>query len=529
MTLTATDDRTVKATYYRLDSGATQTLSGGVVLIAAPVSGSQAHTLEFWSIDWAGNTETPHTTAFLTVSPDTQAPVTTSDAKPAYAGPVTIKLTATDNATSRGVQTTYYRFDGGATQTGTIASLPQPASGTVTRTIYFWSVDYSGNIEGEKSATFTVTNDSVAPTTTSDLLPAPKWYPAGKIVISLTSVRPQPVLGYRRRPRRFDESERVVGRLSRGRLERAPRRLAARHVGVFQRRLPGHLVRARQRRQRRDREDDHDQRRRAGSDRELQRRLRADVPGPADVHADNRRTLGGSGVADTWYRVDSGAVDQWHLGTGAGARLGHRRSLPSPGLPRTTPATRGLVRPSVYIQAGADTVAPSGSVLINAGSAWTNSTAVTLAPSATDAVGVTQMQFSNDNVTWSTWETYSAATKNWTLVAGNGTKTVYARYRDAAGNVSTTNDTIGLDATAPVTTSDGIGGTTYVGPKTITLTPSTRAVRVLPARGGSSTRPLALGRAEPQRRSLPRHPAAPHTRSTGTRRTLPPTPRPSSP
>ena len=188
VTLTATDDRTVKATYYRLDGGATQTLSGGAVLIAAPVSGAQAHTLEFWSVDWAGNTETPHTTAFLTVSTDTQAPVTTSDAKPAYAGPVTIKLTATDNATNQGVQTTYYRFDGGATQTGTTASLPQPASGTVTRTIYFWSVDYSGNVEAEKSATFTVTNDSVAPTTTTNLLPAPKYYPAARS--SSTCIRP---------------------------------------------------------------------------------------------------------------------------------------------------------------------------------------------------------------------------------------------------------------------------------------------------------------------------------------------------
>ena len=47
VTLTATDDRTVKATYYRLDSGATQTLSGGAVLIAAPASG--VHRLTRWS------------------------------------------------------------------------------------------------------------------------------------------------------------------------------------------------------------------------------------------------------------------------------------------------------------------------------------------------------------------------------------------------------------------------------------------------------------------------------------------------
>ena len=121
--------------------------------------------------------------------------MTTSDAKPTYAGPVTIKLTATDNATSQGVQTTYYRFDGGATQTGTTASLPQPASGTVTRTIYFWSVDYSGNIEGEKSATFTVTTDGVAPTTTTDLLPDAQVVSAGKIFINLYPTDPSPSSG----------------------------------------------------------------------------------------------------------------------------------------------------------------------------------------------------------------------------------------------------------------------------------------------------------------------------------------------
>ena len=75
--------------------------------------------------------------------------------------------------------------------------------------------------------------------------------------------------------------------------------------------------------------------------------------------------------------------------------------------------------------------------------------AVTLAPSATDNVGVTQMQFSNDNITWSALEPYSSAAKNWTLATGNGTKTVYARYRDAAGNVGTASDTIGLDGTVP--------------------------------------------------------------------------------
>ena len=87
---------------------------------------------------------------------------------------------------------------------------------------------------------------------------------------------------------------------------------------------------------------------------------------------------------------------------------------------------------------GLDTIAPTGSIVINAGAAKTTSTVVTLTLSATDArSGVAQMRFSNDNVTWSTWEAY-ATQKTWTLISGDGSKIVYARFRDAAGNPSLT-------------------------------------------------------------------------------------------
>jgi len=97
-----------------------------------------------------------------------------------------------------------------------------------------------------------------------------------------------------------------------------------------------------------------------------------------------------------------------------------------------------------------DTTAPTGSILINGDAAFTTSTAVTLTLSATDAgSGIAQMQFSNDNVTWSAPEAY-ATSKAWTLTTGDGIKTVYARFIDNAGNVSIAyNDTIILDTTAP--------------------------------------------------------------------------------
>ena len=69
-----------------------------------------------------------------------------------------------------------------------------------------------------------------------------------------------------------------------------------------------------------------------------------------------------------------------------------------------------------------------------------------------------QMQFSNDNSTWSTAEAY-ANTKSWSLPSGDGQKTVYVKFSDVAGNWSeTVSDQITLDTTRPTTpvvTDDG--------------------------------------------------------------------------
>lgn len=92
-----------------------------------------------------------------------------------------------------------------------------------------------------------------------------------------------------------------------------------------------------------------------------------------------------------------------------------------------------------------DKFPPTGSVLINNDAAMTNSTAVTLYISASDNLsGVSQMRFSNDNVTWSIWEPFTL-TKEWTLSSAD-LMTVYAQFMEAAGNVSSVySDTIYLD------------------------------------------------------------------------------------
>jgi hypothetical protein len=93
-----------------------------------------------------------------------------------------------------------------------------------------------------------------------------------------------------------------------------------------------------------------------------------------------------------------------------------------------------------------DTVAPTGSVLINEGDKKTKSRDVVLTLQASDPApnptGVTHMRIMNAGGTWSAWMPY-ATSIDWTLGAGQGKKgqgkkTVYVQYRDAAGNLSDT-------------------------------------------------------------------------------------------
>ena len=81
--------------------------------VAQPASGTQAHTLEFWSVDAAGNVELPHKTASFTVTADTVAPTTTSNA-PLYDRTSTncSRSCGTDPAPSSGVAATYCRQNG---------------------------------------------------------------------------------------------------------------------------------------------------------------------------------------------------------------------------------------------------------------------------------------------------------------------------------------------------------------------------------------------------------------------------------
>jgi hypothetical protein len=97
----------------------------------------------------------------------------------------------------------------------------------------------------------------------------------------------------------------------------------------------------------------------------------------------------------------------------------------------------------------ADTTPPTSiSINVNAGAITTSSLSVTVTLGAS---GATQMIVSNDaGFGGASWESY-ATTKPWTLTTGDGLKTVYVKFRDAAGNMSSAiSDSITVSGTGTV-------------------------------------------------------------------------------
>ena len=122
----------------------------------------------------------------------------------------------------------------------------------------------------------------------------------------------------------------------------------------------------------------------------------------------------------------------------------------------------------------------STSLSIDTGNIATNSQNVTLSLTASDAVGVTG-HYSSESATTpdlsdSGWTSVSSATTysgtaNFTMSSGEGTKTVYAWFRDFAGNISVANnDTIILDQTAPTGSVSINGGASSTTSSSVTLT-----------------------------------------------------------
>jgi hypothetical protein len=142
-------------------------------------------------------------------------------------------------------------------------------------------------------------------------------------------------------------------------------------------------------------------------------------------------------------------------------------------------ATSGWVEKGSF-KISLEAIPPTGTIKINNDAQYTNSTTVTLNLSASDNAGgsgLSQMQFSNDNSNWSTPETYST-TKTWLLISGDGTKTVYVKFSDKAGNWSEAfSDTIILD-TPPTVTINPVTSPTNIDNQIIAGTKSPDATEI---------------------------------------------------
>ena len=156
--LTAADNLSgVAAIYYRIDGGATQTYSSAFTL-----SGDGTHVVDYWSTDAAGNSQNSYT---ATIRIDTTAPLTTATPSGTagtngwFLGPVQVLVNAADNTS--GVQSSYYKIDGGATVT---YSTPFSVSSVGTHAINFWSIDLAGNTEVQRLLSLKI--DNTLPTVT---------------------------------------------------------------------------------------------------------------------------------------------------------------------------------------------------------------------------------------------------------------------------------------------------------------------------------------------------------------------------
>jgi parallel beta-helix repeat protein len=115
--------------------------------------------------------------------------------------------------------------------------------------------------------------------------------------------------------------------------------------------------------------------------------------------------------------------------------------------------------PSNPVKVIVDQTPPTANLRINNSSQFTNIQDVTLSLSnfddGTNGSGISQVCFSNDNISYTEWEpcTESIISRNWQLGSGDGQKTVYVKLRDVLGN-ETPNENpiqaaITLDTTPP--------------------------------------------------------------------------------
>lgn len=126
----------------------------------------------------------------------------------------------------------------------------------------------------------------------------------------------------------------------------------------------------------------------------------------------------------------------------------------------------GIISPVYRTQTTLDNNVDDASLEINFGEESTTGPSVTLSPYAKDSISkLSAMSFSNDNFHWSDWIDFDY-THNWDINDSNyggnssyGTKNVYARIRDGAGNIVNKSASINYPDPNPVTETTSTSGT----------------------------------------------------------------------
>jgi hypothetical protein len=173
-----------------------------------------------------------------------------------------------------------------------------------------------------------------------------------------------------------------------------------------------------------------------------------DVWHPVDFRIFLTATDTGSGVKETYYRVNNNptqtvtADDHPLIDMESANNTLEYWSIDNAGNEETHHTLTNIKL---------DMTAPTGSIIINNGDAYTTTTSITLSLTVADATsGIARVRYTTDG-RWDSedWETPSA-TRTWTLPPVDGTITVYYMVKDNADQMSETyTDTIVLDTTAP--------------------------------------------------------------------------------
>ncbi len=207
------------------------------------------------------------------------------------------------------------------------------------------------------------------------------------------------------------------------------------------------------------------------------------IPGTPSTNSPNANTTptwtwtasidtGGSGLATNAYTVQWSTDSTFSTGVNSSTSttnsFTHSTALTNGTWYFRVKATDNAGNTSSYSSNGSvviNTLAPIGSISINAGASYTNTNAVILTLSATDSVDPSsslQMKLSEDSsFTGLSYQSF-ATSLSFTLSPGDGSKTVYVRFKDTAGNESTYSASITLDTTGPVApTLDSPGDSAY--------------------------------------------------------------------